>query len=50
MLLPGGCLSDQELLAIINAFHQLGMILDPVALNYRNCARDGGVEASRFLA
>lgn len=37
--LPGVMLSDEQLLAIIDAYHRLGMRFDPDALNERNCAR-----------
>ncbi len=49
VLLPVCCLSDDMLLAIIDAFHQAGQPFDPAALNYRNCMRGGGIEASRLL-
>lgn len=48
-LLPSVCLTDEQLLNIIDAFHQLGQAFDPAGLNYRNCARGGGIETSRFL-
>lgn len=48
-LLPSVCLTDEQLLSIIDAFHQLGQTFDPAGLNYRNCARGGGIETSRFL-
>ncbi len=48
-LLPAVCLTDEQLLNVIDAFHQLGQTFDPAGLNYRNCARGGGIEASRFL-
>lgn len=48
-LLPAVCLTDEQLLSVIDAFHQLGQTFDPAGLNYRNCARGGGIEASRFL-
>lgn len=37
--LPGVMLSDGQLLAIIDAYHRLGLRFDPDALNERNCAR-----------
>ena len=49
VLLPGTCLTDEQLLALIDAFDRLGMVFDPDALNERNCARGGGLECSRFL-
>lgn len=50
VLLPGTCLTDEQLLALIDAFDRLGLVFEPDALNYRNCARGGGLECSRFLA
>lgn len=49
VLLPGPCMTDGQLLALIDAFDQLGLVFDPEALSYRNCARGGGIECSRFL-
>lgn len=49
VLLPGTCLTDEQLLALIDAFDQMGLTFDPDALSYRNCARGGGLECSRFL-
>lgn len=48
VLLPNVNLTDEQLLAIIDAYHQLGLEFDPSALSYRNCARGGGIECSRF--
>lgn len=48
-LLPGPCLSDEQLLSLIDAYAQLGLVFDPDALNARNCARGGGIETSRFF-
>lgn len=48
-LLPGTCLTDEQLLAIIDAHAQLGLTFDPDALNARNCARGGGIETTRFF-
>lgn len=39
LLLPGNCLTDEEMLAILDAYHQLGEVFDPDALNERNCVR-----------
>lgn len=50
VLLPGTCLTDEQLLAIIDAFSQMGLEFDPETLNYRNCARGGGIETTRFFA
>lgn len=49
VLLPGPCLTDEQILAIIDAFDQLGLVFDPDALDDCNCARGGGVECTRFL-
>ena len=49
VLLPVCCLSDDMLLAIIDAFHQAGQPFDPAALNYRNCMRGGGIETTRVI-
>lgn len=49
VLLPGPCMTDEQLLALIDAFDRLGLTFDPEALSYRNCARGGGIECSRFL-
>lgn len=39
LLLPGVMLSDEQLLAIIDAYHRLGLRFDPDALSERNCVR-----------
>ena len=39
LLLPGNCLTDEEMLAILDAYRQLGEPFDPDALNERNCVR-----------
>jgi len=49
-ILPGPQMTDDQLLAVIDAFAQLGLTFDPDALNYRNCARGGGIESTRFFA
>lgn len=49
VLLPGPCMTDEQILAVIDAFHQLGLTFDPHKLSARNCARGGGIEANRFL-
>ena len=46
-VLCGTCLTDEQLLAIIDAYHQLGEPFDPQAICYRNCVRGGGQECSR---
>lgn len=48
-LLPNVCLTDEQLLAIIDAYDRLGLTFDPDRLDYRNCMRGGGVECARFL-
>ncbi len=48
VLLPGTCLTDEQLLSIIAAYEALGLTFDPAALTYRNCARGGGIETTRF--
>ena len=49
VILPSCCLSDDMLLAVIDAWRQAGKRFDPSALNCRNCMRGGGIESSRFL-
>ena len=49
VILPGPCMTDEQLLAVIAAYDELGLVFDPDALNYRNCARGGGIETNRFL-
>lgn len=49
VLLPYCCLSDSNLLAIIDAYHHLGLNFDPASLNYRNCMRGGDLEATRVM-
>jgi len=49
VILPGPCMTDEQLLAVIAAYDELGLMFDPDALSFRNCARGGGVETSRFL-
>lgn len=39
LLLPGNCLTDEEMLAILDAYRELGEVFDPDALNERNCVR-----------
>lgn len=39
LLLPGNCLTDEEMLAILDAYRQLGELFDSDALNERNCVR-----------
>lgn len=46
-LLPCTCLTDTQILAIIDAFHQCGLRFDPEELNYRNCSRGGGSTMTR---
>lgn len=47
-LLPGREMIDDELLQLIDAFAQLGQVFSPDSLSFRNCARGGGLEVSRF--
>jgi len=49
VILPGPCLTDEQLLAIIDAYAQLGLAFDPASLSARNCARGGGIETNRFF-
>ena len=49
VILPGPCMTDEQILAVIDAYDQLGLTFDPAKLNARNCARGGGIETSRFL-
>ncbi len=49
VILPGPCMTDGQILAVIDAFNQLGLMFDPHALSAKNCARGGGIEANRFL-
>ena len=41
-------LSDEQLLQLIDAYHQLGQQFDPQGLNYLNCMRGGGMESTRY--
>ena len=47
VILPGTCLRDEELLALIDAFAQLGQRFNPYGLNARNCMRGGYLDESR---
>ncbi|MBQ7886733.1 MAG: hypothetical protein IJ313_07565 [Clostridia bacterium] len=49
VLLPGPCMTDEQILAVIDAYAQLGLTFDPAKLSARNCARGGGIETNRFL-
>ncbi|MBR3796708.1 MAG: hypothetical protein IKK34_11905 [Clostridia bacterium] len=49
VILPGPCMTDEQILAVIDAYNQLGLTFDPYALSARNCARGGGIETNRFL-
>ncbi len=49
VILPGTCLTDEQLLSIIAAFDELGLEFDPEGLDYRNCMRGGGIETTRFF-
>lgn len=48
LILPGTCLTDEQLLDIIDAYHMIGLSFEPEKLSFRNCARGGGTAASRF--
>lgn len=49
VLLPGEPLTNDQLLGIMDAYAQLGLAFQPDGLNYRNCARGGGIDGTRFL-
>lgn len=49
VILPGPCMTDEQILAIIDAYDQLGLTFDPYALSAKNCARGGGIETNRFF-
>jgi len=49
VILPGPCMTDEQLLAVIDAYAQMGLAFDPDALSVRNCARGGGIETNRFF-
>ncbi len=48
-ILPGPQMTDEQLLAVIDAFAQLGLDFDPAKLGARNCMRGGGIESTRFF-
>ena len=50
VLLPGVCLTDEQLIALMDAYAQLGLLFDPEGLGVRNCMRGGGKMASRPLS
>lgn len=50
VILPGPCMTDEQLLAIIAAYDEMGLVFDPDALDYRSCARGGGIETNRFFS
>lgn len=39
LILPNRCMTDEELLQVVDAFAQLGQPLDPDALTWHNCMR-----------
>lgn len=47
VILPGTCLRDEDILALIDAFAQLGQRFDPHGLNASNCMRGGYLDESR---
>lgn len=49
VILPGTDITDDQILAMIDAYAQLGLTFDPEGLSYRNCMRGGGIECTRFL-
>ena len=49
VILPGPCMTDEQILAVIDAYAQLGLTFDPAKLSERNCTRGGGIETNRFL-
>lgn len=49
VILPNISLTDAQMLALIDAYKQLGLTFDPEGLSYRNCMRGGGIESTRFL-
>ena len=49
VILPGTCMTDEQILAVIDAYDQLGLTFDPAKLSAVNCARGGGIETNRFL-
>ena len=48
VILPNISLTDEQMLALIDAYDQLGLTFDPDKLSYRNCMRGGGIECTRF--
>ena len=50
LILPVTVLSDDQILQIIDAYAQLGKKFEPALLSYRNCARGGGIEVTRFYS
>lgn len=48
VILPNTSISDENMLAMIDAFAQLGLRFDPEGLTARNCMRGGGLECTRF--
>lgn len=49
VILPNISLTDEQMLALIDAYNQRGLTFNPSGLSYRNCMRGGGIECTRFL-
>lgn len=50
VILPGFCMTDEQLIALIDAYDRLGLPLDPEGFSAINCMRGGGRQISRHLA
>lgn len=48
VILPNVSITDEQMLAMIDAYAQLGLTFDPEGLSSRNCMRGGGIECTRF--
>ena len=49
LILPGTCLTDEQILSIIDAFDRLGLEFEPLRSDHRWIMRGGGVSATRYL-